>query len=315
MAGMDLRPIIKEVGRGAHGARALPADASCRLFGALLDGEAGELELGALLMAYRIKGETEDELRGFAQALASRTARLELPAASKEASAAMPVLLPRYNGARKLPNLTPLLALLLARRGVPVLVHGISAGYGRITTEAILEAMNIAPASHLAEATTQLASRSLSYVPLSLLSPGLDRLLAARERIGLRGSGHTVAKLLDPFAGRSVLTVPVTHPDYIELMRSYLKNAAATALLFRGHEGEPAAGPKRPLEVDVFVAGGHARLETGRPPDIALPEAIDAATTARWTEDALAGRMPVPATLVSLADWCEAASRGQLPQS
>ena len=34
------------------------------------------------------------------------------------------VVLPSYNGARKLPVLTPLLALLLAREGLPVLVHG-----------------------------------------------------------------------------------------------------------------------------------------------------------------------------------------------
>ncbi|MBM3347755.1 MAG: DNA-binding protein YbiB, partial [Betaproteobacteria bacterium] len=33
---MDLRPIIKEIGRGAHGARELPEDVAKRLFGVLL---------------------------------------------------------------------------------------------------------------------------------------------------------------------------------------------------------------------------------------------------------------------------------------
>jgi anthranilate phosphoribosyltransferase len=312
---MDLRPIIKEVGRGAHGARELPADLAEQLFGELLDGAVGELELGAILMAYRIKGETEDELRGFARALAARTAGLVKPGAASGGGGAVPVLLPSYNGARKLPNLTPLLALLLARRGIPVVVHGISESFGRTTTEAIFKAMNLPPAASLDDAARQLTDRSMTYIPLHLLAPGLDRLIAARERIGLRGSGHTVAKLLDPFAGNSVLVVPVTHPDYLGLMRTYLKNTAATALLFRGHEGEPTAGPKRPLEADVFVAGRHAALASERPADIPLPEAIDAATTARWTEEALAGRTPVPATLVRLADWCEAASRGRLPQA
>ena len=76
---MDLRPIIKEVGRGAHGARALPEDIAEQLFGAMLDGEVAELELGAILLAYRIKGETAAELRGFARALAARTAQLDQP--------------------------------------------------------------------------------------------------------------------------------------------------------------------------------------------------------------------------------------------
>ena len=34
-------------------------------------------------------------------------------------------MLPSYNGARKLPNLTALLALLLAQQGIQVLVHGV----------------------------------------------------------------------------------------------------------------------------------------------------------------------------------------------
>ena len=42
-----------------------------------------------------------------------------------------PVSIPSYNGARKQPNLVPLLALLLAREGVPVLVHGVTDDPGR----------------------------------------------------------------------------------------------------------------------------------------------------------------------------------------
>lgn len=306
---MDLRPIIKEVGRGAHGARELPEDVAEQLFGAMLDGEVAELELGAILLAYRIKGETVAELRGFARALAARTARLAPPEGPRT------VLLPSYNGARKLPNLTPLLAHLLARRGVPVLIHGISASYGRTTTEAILSEMGDGIAASLDDADAHLLSARLAYVPLHVLAPGLDRLLAARERIGLRGSGHTVVKLLDPFGGQSVLTVPVTHPDYIALMRDYLQSTGTTALLFRGHEGEPSAGPRRPLEVDVFVAGAQSSLNADRPTVVALPEAIDAKTTAQWTRAALAGEAEIPTPLVKLADWCEAVARGRLPQA
>ena len=270
----------------------------------MLDGEVAELELGAILLAYRIKGETVAELRGFARALAARTARLAPPEGPRT------VLLPSYNGARKLPNLTPLLAHLLARRGVPVLIHGISASYGRTTTEAILSEMGDGIAASLDDADAHLLSARLAYVPLHVLAPGLDRLLAARERIGLRGSGHTVVKLLDPFAGQSVLMVPVTHPDYIALMRDYLQSTHATALLFRGHEGEPSAGPRRPLEVDVFVAGVHSTLNADRPPEVPLSAAIDAKTTAQWTRAALAGEAEIPAPLVKLADWCEAVARG-----
>jgi anthranilate phosphoribosyltransferase len=41
-------------------------------------------------------------------------------------------VLPSYNGARKLPVLTPLLALLLAREGLPVLIHGTATESSRV---------------------------------------------------------------------------------------------------------------------------------------------------------------------------------------
>ena len=91
---MDLRTLIHEVGRGAHGARDLAEENAYRLYCAMLDGEVPELELGALLIAYRIKGESVDELKGFCRALAERTAIL------RASGKALPVVLPSYNGAR-----------------------------------------------------------------------------------------------------------------------------------------------------------------------------------------------------------------------
>src|ERR1700743_2017702 len=53
---------IKEIGRGPNGARALTADDTRALYSAMLEGRVSDLELGAILLAYRVKGETADEL-------------------------------------------------------------------------------------------------------------------------------------------------------------------------------------------------------------------------------------------------------------
>src|SRR5690348_16706691 len=53
---------IKEIGRGPHGARALSAQDTYSLYSAMLAGRVSDLELGAVLLAYRLKGETADEL-------------------------------------------------------------------------------------------------------------------------------------------------------------------------------------------------------------------------------------------------------------
>ena len=106
---MAISHYLKEIGRGKDGARSLDRAQAADLFGQLLDGSVSELELGAFCLAMRIKGETPEEMAGFLDATARRTDKV--PTEGRTA-----VVLPSYNGARKLPVLTPLLALLPARR-------------------------------------------------------------------------------------------------------------------------------------------------------------------------------------------------------
>ncbi|PMC21889.1 DNA-binding protein YbiB, partial [Klebsiella aerogenes] len=87
----------------------------------MLNGEVDDLELGAILIALRIKGEGEAEMQGFYEAMQLQTIRLTPPVAKP-----MPIVIPSYNGARKQANLTPLLAVLLHKLGFPVVVHGVS---------------------------------------------------------------------------------------------------------------------------------------------------------------------------------------------
>ncbi|MCU0786155.1 MAG: DNA-binding protein YbiB, partial [Verrucomicrobia bacterium] len=128
---MNLAALIREIGRGPQGSRDLSEAAACELYGAMLDGHVPDMELGAIQIALRVKGEGPEELLGFYQALEARRATLTL-----QDPAARPVVLPSYNGARHQANLTPLLALLLSRFGVPVLIHGAPEAHGRITTQA-----------------------------------------------------------------------------------------------------------------------------------------------------------------------------------
>jgi anthranilate phosphoribosyltransferase len=120
---------IKEIGRGKKGARSMTRDDARALYAAMLDGRVSDLELGGVLLAMRIKGESVDEIAGFLDAAEDSFERLPAPPGQYA-----PVLIPSYNGARKMANLTPLLAMLLAREGVPVLVHGVTTDPGRVTS-------------------------------------------------------------------------------------------------------------------------------------------------------------------------------------
>ena len=111
---MSIAAYIKEIGRGKDGARALTTEQAHDLMSQVLDGTVTDLEVGAFCLAMRIKGETVAELDGFVQAALARCQPVaEAMAQARTLGLTGLVVLPSYNGARKLPNLTALLAASL----------------------------------------------------------------------------------------------------------------------------------------------------------------------------------------------------------
>ncbi|MGE8319142.1 MAG: DNA-binding protein YbiB [Comamonas sp.] len=304
---MGISHYIKEIGRGARGAKALSRAQAADLMGQVLDQQASDYEVGAFCIAMRIKGETAEEMCGFWDAVQQRIRRF--------ASTAAPlIVIPSYNGSRRLPTLTPLLALLLAREGLPVLVHGMGTEPSRVSAFAVLERLGVP----LAYTPGTIADGSVAAVHTASLLPPLARLLAVRQVIGLRNPGHSVAKLLQPCDARSILLGSYTHPEYLPMLQATLGGLALNALLSRGLEGEVCADPRRTPQYDGFVAGRHRLLqarasgtESGVP---GLPEQNDADTTARYTEAVLAGQLPVPAGLAQqvqlVAELAQEVARG-----
>ena len=187
MNSTDFAAFIREIGRGAEGARDMSRAEAQQLYGAILDGAVPDLEQGAIAIALRMKTETVDEMSGFLVAAEER-----LPALDRPAGQLRPVVIPTYNGARRAANLTPLLALLLQRFGVPVLVHGVSDDYGRVTSEQIFAEFGVQACTTLPQVQLAIDEYRLAYLPLPLIAPGLDRQLALRSRLGLRNSAHSL---------------------------------------------------------------------------------------------------------------------------
>jgi len=290
---MAIANYIKEIGRGKDGARSLSEPQAHDLMSQVLDGQVTDLELGAFALAMRIKGESVAELAGFLAATHERCIRI--------APARPMVVLPSYNGARKLPNLTALLALLLAQEGIQVLVHGPMLDAGRVSTAEIFRDLGLPFACDADEIENGWSRREPVFMRTEDLCAPLARLLDVRRIVGLRNSGHTVAKLLAPGDGFRV--VNYTHPEYATLLTEFLAHTRADAMLMRGTEGEPVADPRRAPKLDVFVAGqpraelsrpAHEGVLTGLP---LLPRSFDAATTALYIQSVVSGEKPAPAPL------------------
>jgi anthranilate phosphoribosyltransferase len=290
---MNFQQYIKEIGRGAEGARDLPPEGAHQLYGAMLDGGVPDLELGAIILGLRVKGESLDEMLGFLAATDERTHHLDMPHGRVR-----PVVLPTYNGGRKEANLTPLLALLLQRFGVPVLVHGLLEGFGRVTSALIFRELGVMPVSSVTQAQTVLEEKGLAFVPLTALCPGIHNLLALRSRMGVRNSAHSLVKLINPFRGDAVLVAAATHPDFIELMRNILLARGQRGMLLRGTEGEPFANPKRRPRLEYTRDGEAETLFEAEHESLRalpnLPDSNDAVATAKWIRRVLDKQIPLP---------------------
>ena len=314
----DPRPLLKEIARGKHGARNLTRVQARELFAAIFAAEVSEIALGAILVALRVKGECAEELAGMMDAVAKHVKPMRL--ASRRA---LPVVLPSYNGARKLANLVPLLALLLAREGVPVLMHGAAQEPQRVGSFEILALLGHAPVATLDEAEERIEDRLLAPMPLAVLAPDLARLIDVRLAVGVRNSGHTIAKLLLPQgveAAAACRLIAVTHPDFMVLMREHFTAFPANVFLMRGVEGEPIVRLHAPQPIEQIDGAGslvtHLMGEGEAEPR--LP-ARDAISTALWTREVLDGKVPVPPALARqvalVAAHCKAAgsaARGPL---
>jgi anthranilate phosphoribosyltransferase len=291
-----IAPFLREIGRGKDGARDLSREQAAELMTLVLEDRVSAVEQGAFAIAMRIKGETPEELAGFMDAVAPRLRAL--PAAAGAGA----VVLPSYNGARKLPNLTPLLAHLLARAGLSVLVHGLPEDPGRVTTAAVFEAMGEPACADADDVAACWAAGRPAFMPTDALHPALTRVLLMRRLIGLRNPAHSLAKLLPAVPG-AVRVVNHTHPEYAESLSAFLALTRADALLMRGTEGEPVADPRRCPRMAAFV-DGMARQDLtveARGGSLAvlpdLPAAIDPATTLGYIAGVLAGDRPVPAPI------------------
>lgn len=297
---------IKEIGRGRKGARSLTRQDARDLYAAMLEGRVSDLELGGILLAMRIKGESVEEIAGFLDAAEAAFERLPDPPGE-----IAPIVIPSYNGSRQMPNLTPLLALLLARAGAPVLMHGVTTDPGRVTTAEVWQELGHEYATTPAQASAGFARGQPVFMPIAALAPRLARMLAIRRVLGLRNSTHTLVKIMQPFEGPALRLTSYTHPDYLEMLSTYFSTAApperGDAFLMRGTEGETVANAKRGQQIEWFH--GHQRTvltERQAPVDDMppLPAASDAATTARWIEEALAGKQPVPAPILEQVEHC-----------
>ncbi len=198
---------VRILGKGRKGSRALNGDEAFAAMQMILRGEVLDVQLGAFLMLLRVKEETGEEIAGFVRAAREtmsserKLLRVNLDWAS-------------YAGKKNhLPWYLPA-ALLLARNGVRILMHG-AGGHtlNRVYSEQALDVLGVGVASSFADAAAQLNRNNFAYLPLDVMSPPLAKIIDLRNVLGLRSPVHTLARLLNPGDAPHIFH-GIFHPGY-----------------------------------------------------------------------------------------------------
>jgi len=225
--------MIKQVARGRHGAENLSLGEAEAAFGALLRQDADQMQLGAFLIAQRMKGETAEELAGFVRAARNSTDGYE------HLTVADAVDLPCYAGKRRAAHVYLAAALQARDAGIRVFAHGVKTIDGRVSAGQVLQAAGVRSVGSLQEAVQVLQAEGIVYADLSDLCPDLFRLYQLRARLGLRTVANTVARLLNPMRCAGQLN-GFFHTPYADYMgNANVLLGQLRSLVFMGAEGEP----------------------------------------------------------------------------
>jgi anthranilate phosphoribosyltransferase len=254
----------------------------------VMDGESTPAQLAALLVALRMRGETVDELTGFASVMRDRVVRVDAPVGSIDTCGT--------GGDRSGTfNISTTAALVVAAAGVPVAKHGNRAITSRSGSADVLEALGVRTDLDAPAAAEALRTYGFAFLFAPGFHPAMKHAGPTRREIGVRTAFNVLGPLTNPAgARRQVVGVadPVAAPRVAEVLRR-LGSERAFVVHGAGVDELPLDGSG--ILYDV-TPKGVTRREI-RPADVGLPEAPTSALAggtpqenARLIEGVLAGQ-------------------------
>ncbi|MBM7572329.1 anthranilate phosphoribosyltransferase [Aquibacillus albus] len=227
-----MQPFLKEVGRGKRGSRDLTYDESIRVAEMIFNGTASQAQIGAYLIAERMKMESMEEMIAFVDVCRSHSMIHPVPGSIDCAGP--------YDGRKKSFYATFPTAFVLCAMGIPVSLHSSPSlpPKNGLTLYDILQALDIPPNNMHAETLIEAAERTgFLFVPTEEWCPPLARLRGIRTEIGLRTLLNTVEKLIR-FSDSPSMTVGIFHGTVFDKIVELLRRTGVNnGLVVQGMEG------------------------------------------------------------------------------
>ena len=206
------RELLKNVGSGPHTSKDLSRQEAADAMRMMLQQEATPAQIGAFLIAHRIKRPTGEELAGMLDAYDQTGPKLQ---PSPHHQLPVTVLGTPYDGRSRTAPITPLTALILATVGAPVILHGgdkMPTKYG-IPLIDIWQGLGINWGRLSLAQVQQVFDRThLALIHLPQHFPLAHGLVTYRDQIGKRPPLATLELIWSPYAGEAHIVSGFVHP-------------------------------------------------------------------------------------------------------
>ncbi|MCL7967086.1 MAG: anthranilate phosphoribosyltransferase [marine benthic group bacterium] len=246
---------------------------------------------GAFLAALRLKGETAEEVRGFASAMRELSLRPELPAS---AARAVDVVGTGGDGSGSI-NLSTGAALLTAACGQPVVKHGNGSISSRCGSADVLRALGLPMPLDEPEAANCLSETGFTFLFAPHYHPAMRALAPVRRALGVRTVFNLLGPLTNP-AAPPYLVAGAWNEQAARLMAETLTGMPVErAFVVHGAPGWDEATPVGPF-VLFDVHDGRVDREVRDPARYGIPRCApddlvggDAGENAARLREALSG--------------------------
>ncbi len=237
-------------------------------------GPAADQEIAAVLSAMATRGETVEELTGFAQAM--RSLATPVPLSDEERASLVDTCGTGGDGQNTF-NISTGAALLAAAAGAKVAKHGNRAVTSRCGSADVLEAMHVPVALTPMQSVECLRATGFTFLYAPNLHPALKRVQGVRRALGVRTIFNLAGPLTNP-AGAQAQIMGVFSPAKLDLVAgAMVRLGVRFGRVVHAHNGIDEIALSATDTVVIRALSDHevpyAFHMTVHPEDAGLPEA------------------------------------------
>jgi len=215
----------------------------------IMSGKFNDAQIAGFLMALRAKGETVDEIAGFANAM--REKMVSVPLASSAID-----MCGTGGDARGTFNISTAASFVVAGAGVKVAKHGNRSMTSQSGSADVLQSLGIAIDNSLENSVEDIENIGLGFLFAPAYHPAMKHAIGARKSLAVRTVFNILGPLCNP-ANVKAQAMGIFHPDLTEVQVNVLKVLGSTdVMVFHGRDGLDEISTTTTTKISQMRNGG-----------------------------------------------------------